>query len=85
MFPLTASTTPKGIFTLPVVHKPFQMPEQHIGELVERLQPLPSQLAGPGAEIPQLGSFIGVSPEPVETFLQKVSLHHAPVQSKQVH
>src|SRR6266853_1576431 len=52
-----------------VVEDTVQVIQQHVGEVLKRYQPLPSQLIDPTLEIAQHGSFIAVGPQPLQTFL----------------
>src|SRR6266404_49042 len=52
-----------------VVQDAIQVIQQHVGEVLKRYQPLPSQLIDPALQVPQHGSFIAVGPLPLQAFL----------------
>ncbi len=60
------------------------MAQEHDSELFEWLQPLPAQLVDPLIQVSLRRSFVGVSPQTIQTLLQQVRFHHPAVQPKQI-
>lgn len=59
------------------------MAQQHIRQLLLRLETLPGQLIHPTFQVAKHRSFISVAPQPVPTLLDQVRLHDATIQGKQ--
>src|SRR6516164_10894553 len=75
---------PEGYFGAAVVEDAVEVIQQRESESLKGYQPLPAQLIDPTLQIAQHGSFIAVGPQPFQTFLQKVGLHHPSIQGEQL-
>src|SRR5437763_8891971 len=62
-----------------IVQNPFEVFEQHFGELLKRRQTLPSQLVYPLLQVVEHSPFIAVVPESFQAFLQQVGFEYPPV------
>ena len=59
------------------------MVQQHIRQLLLRLETLPGRLIDPTFQVAKHRSFISIAPQPIPTLLDQVRLHDATVQGKQ--
>src|SRR2546430_10083890 len=61
---------PKADLGPTVVQNAIQVVQQHRSEFLERLQSLPLQLIDPLLQIVEHGSFVVITPQPLQTFFQ---------------
>ena len=74
----------EGYFGAAVIEDAVQVIQQHEPKVLERYQPLPAQLIDPALQVAQHGSFVAISPQPLQALLEKVGFHHPPVEGKQL-
>ncbi len=59
------------------------MVQQHVGEFLEGLQPLPLQLIHPLLQVVEHGPFVVVIPQPLQAFFQQTGFEDPPVHLEQ--
>ena len=60
------------------------MVEEHQRQLVERRQPLPTELVDPTLQVIQHGAFVVVGPQAVQTLFEEVSFEYLSVQREEL-
>ena len=73
---------PEGDRVAAVAEDAVEMSLQRRGELLKRWQPLPADAAHPVGEEPARGPFVGVGPEPLDVFLEKVGFKQSAIERK---
>ena len=65
-----------------VVENSVEVSQQHLRQLLEWLQALPSERVDPALQVVHYRPFVSVGPQPVQALLEDVRLEHLPVESE---
>jgi phosphatidylserine/phosphatidylglycerophosphate/cardiolipin synthase-like enzyme len=66
-----------------VIENAIEVIEQHLCQLFERSQPLPTELVNPLLEITKHRPFVAVEPQPIQALFERVSLEQPPIHREQ--